>query len=131
MIPALASLVIAMIKNSAIIGASLLALGTLIGTVEEFFRRLGLRRVKVRPGYFPYTEPSMEPEVQLPDGSWIELGGSGIFRLEVTQPLGLRAPVAAWGLGLERLVMALEGISDIRQLYLSDLDWLRTAKAIR
>ena len=72
----------------------------------------------------------MEPEVQLPDGSWIELGSSGIFRLEVTQPLGLRAPVAAWGLGLERLVMALEGIADIRQLYLSDLDWLRNAKAI-
>ncbi len=106
------------------------SLATLIGTIQEFFRRLGLAEVKFRPGYFPYTEPSMEPEVRLPDGTWIELGGSGIFRLEVTQPLGLGAPVAAWGLGLERLAMALEGMTDIRQFYLSDLDWLRNGKAL-
>lgn len=102
----------------------------LIGVIEEFYRRLGFSRVKFRPGYFPYTEPSMEPEGQLPDGRWMELGGSGIFRPEVTQPLGLKAPVLAWGLGLERVIMAVEGISDIRQLYLSDLDWLRDHRAI-
>ncbi len=105
-------------------------LAQLIGVIEEFYRRLGFGRVKFRPGYFPYTEPSMEPEGQLPDGRWLELGGSGIFRLEVTRPLGLKAPVLAWGLGLERLIMAVEGISDIRQLYLSDLDWLRDHRAI-
>lgn len=105
-------------------------LAQLIGTIEEFYRRLGFTRAKFRPGYFPYTEPSMEPEVLMPDGEWMELGGSGIFRPEVTAPLGLRAPVLAWGLGLERLVMAIEGISDIRELYLSDLDWLRDHRAI-
>src|SRR5256884_407509 len=81
-------------------------LAQLIGVIEEFYRRLGFTRAKFRPGYFPYTEPSMEPEVQLPDGTWMELGGSGIFRPEVTEPLGLRAPVLAWGLGLERLIIA-------------------------
>jgi phenylalanyl-tRNA synthetase alpha chain len=105
-------------------------LAQLIGTIEEFYHKLGFTRAKFRPGYFPYTEPSMEPEVLSPDGKWMELGGSGIFRPEVTEPLGLRAPVLAWGLGLERLVMAIEGISDIRQLYLSDLDWLRDHRAI-
>jgi phenylalanyl-tRNA synthetase alpha chain len=105
-------------------------LAQLIGTIETFYARLGFTRVKFRPGYFPYTEPSMEPEGQLPDGRWIELGGSGVFRPEVTAPLGLKAPVLAWGLGLERLIMAIEGISDIRQLYLSDLDWLRDHRAI-
>jgi len=105
-------------------------LAQLIGVIEEFYRRLGFTRAKFRPGYFPYTEPSMEPEVQLPDGRWMELGGSGIFRPEVTEPLGLKAPVLAWGLGLERLIMAVEGISDIRQLYLSDLDWLRDHRAV-
>ena len=105
-------------------------LAQLIGTIETFYQRLGFSRVKFRPGYFPYTEPSMEPEGQLPDGRWMELGGSGIFRPEVTQPLGLKAPVLAWGLGLERIIMAIEGISDIRQLYLSDLDWLRDHRAI-
>jgi phenylalanyl-tRNA synthetase alpha chain len=105
-------------------------LAQLIGIIEEFYRRLGFARAKFRPGYFPYTEPSMEPEVQRPDGRWMELGGSGIFRPEVTAPFGLKAPVLAWGLGLERVIMAIEGISDIRQLYLSDLDWLRDHRAI-
>jgi phenylalanyl-tRNA synthetase alpha chain len=105
-------------------------LAQLIGIIEEFYRRLGFARAKFRPGYFPYTEPSMEPEAQRPDGRWMELGGSGIFRPEVTAPFGLKAPVLAWGLGLERVIMAIEGISDIRQLYLSDLDWLRDHRAI-
>src|SRR5207245_86618 len=85
---------------------------------------------KFRPGYFPYTEPSMEPEVQRPDGRWMELGGSGIFRPEVTEPFGLKAPVLAWGLGLERVIMAVEGITDIRQLYLSERGWLRADRAV-
>ena len=106
-------------------------LAQLIGVIEEFYRRLGFTRLKFRPGYFPYTEPSMEPEGQLPDGRWIELGGSGIFRPEVTEPLGIRAPVLAWGLGLERVIMTIEGIADIRQLYLSDLDWLRDHSVLR
>lgn len=105
-------------------------LAQLIGTIEEFYHRLGFLGSKFRPGYFPYTEPSMEPEVQLPDGRWMELGGSGIFRPEVTKAFGIETPVLAWGLGLERLIMALEGISDIRELYLSDLDWLRDHKAL-
>lgn len=105
-------------------------LAQLIGLIEAFYQKLGFARVKFRPGYFPYTEPSMEPEGQLPDGRWMELGGSGVFRAEVTAPLGLKAPVLAWGLGLERLVMAVEGMSDIRQLYLSDLDWLRDHRTI-
>jgi phenylalanyl-tRNA synthetase alpha chain len=103
----------------------------LLGMIAEFYRRLGLERVKFRPGYFPYTEPSMEPEGLLPDGRWVELGGSGVFRVEVTQPLELGAPVIAWGLGLERTVMAIEGMTDIRQLYLSDIDWLRNRKVVR
>src|SRR5438046_1259213 len=98
--------------------------------LDTFYQRLGFTRVKFRPGYFPYTEPSMEPEGQTSDGRWMELGGSGIFRPEVTVPLGIDSPVLAWGLGLERLVMTIEGLSDIRQLYLSDLDWLRDHRAI-
>src|SRR5205809_1417627 len=105
-------------------------LAQLIGTIETFYRRLGFTRVKFRPGFFPYTEPSMEPEGQVSDGRWRELGGSGIFRPEVAAPLGLKAPVLAWGLGLERVITAIEGIMDIRQLFLSDLDWLRDHPAI-
>ncbi len=100
------------------------SLGMLIGTLKEFYKQMGAESVRVRPGYFPYTEPSLEPEV-LFGGRWMELGGAGVFRPEVTAPLGVKHPVLAWGLGLERLVMALEGIDDMRELYLSDMDWLR------
>ena len=49
----------------------------------------------------------------------------GIFRPEVTKPLGVDNPVLAWGSGLERLVMLRYGIDDVRKLYENDLDWLR------
>jgi len=96
----------------------------LIGVLREFYRRMGFKKIRFRPAYFPYTEPSMEVEVFW-NGRWMELGGSGIFRPEVTLPAGVKNPVLAWGLGLERLAMLRYGLDDIRQLYISDLDWLR------
>jgi phenylalanyl-tRNA synthetase alpha chain len=96
----------------------------LIGVLKEFYKRIGFEKIRFRPGYFPYTEPSMEVEVFW-NNEWMELGGSGIFRPEVTEPVGVNNPVLAWGLGLERLAMLKFGLSDIRSLYVSDLDWLR------
>jgi phenylalanyl-tRNA synthetase alpha chain len=96
----------------------------LIGILKEFYNRMGFEKIRFRPGYFPYTEPSMEVEVFW-NGKWMELGGSGIFRPEVTEPIGVKSPVLAWGLGLERIAMLRYGLSDIRSLYISDLDWLR------
>ena len=101
----------------------------LLGLLREFYRKMGFERVRFRPGYFPYTEPSLEIEVFFPDkGKWLELGGAGIFRPEVTEPLGIRHPVLAWGLGIERLAMLRLGLEDIRELYMSDITWLRRAK---
>jgi phenylalanyl-tRNA synthetase alpha chain len=97
----------------------------LVGVMREFYQRLGFEDIRIRPGYFPYTEPSMEVEVLLGD-RWLEMGGSGVFRPEVTAPFGVKDPVLAWGQGLERIAMILYGIDDIRQLYESDLDWLRS-----
>ena len=85
---------------------------------------MGFEKIRFRPGYFPYTEPSMEVDV-LWNNKWMELGGSGIFRPEVTEPLGITSPVLAWGLGLERLAMMRFGVTDIRNLYVSDFDWLQ------
>jgi phenylalanyl-tRNA synthetase alpha chain len=59
------------------------------------------------------------------NGKWMELGGSGIFRPEVTEPLGISSPVLAWGLGLERLAMLIFDLTDIRELYQSDFAFLR------
>lgn len=96
----------------------------LISTLKTFYAKMGYPEVRVRPAYFPYTEPSVEVDV-LWRGEWLELGGSGIFRPEVTEPLGTEWPVCAWGMGLERLAMLILGLDDIRQLYQPDLEVLR------
>lgn len=100
----------------------------LIGLLKEFYRKMGFEDVRVRPAYFPYTEPSLEVEVKY-NQRWMELGGAGIFRPEVTLPVGVKHPVLAWGLGLERLAMMRLGLKDIRELYMSDLEWLRRVPA--
>jgi len=94
------------------------------GVLREFYHKMGFENIRFRPSYFPYTEPSLEIEVEW-EGKWIELGGAGIFRPEVTIPFGIEEPVLAWGLGLERMAMIILGLKDIRMLYFSDISWLR------
>tara|TARA_B100000408_G_scaffold37634_1_gene28339 strand:+ start:732 stop:2249 length:1518 start_codon:yes stop_codon:yes gene_type:complete len=98
----------------------------LMGLLTKFYNKLGFNKIKFWPSFFPYTEPSLQSMVYHEGLSkWIELGGMGIFRPEVTKPLGVNNPVLAWGSGLERLVMLRYGIDDVRKLYENDLDWLR------
>jgi phenylalanyl-tRNA synthetase alpha chain len=91
---------------------------------------MGFESVRFRPGYFPYTEPSVEPEVFIDDLGWVELGGAGIFREEVTSPWGITCPVLAWGLGVSRVAMLRMGLTDLRELYQSDIDWIRNTPVI-
>ena len=98
----------------------------LIGTLREFYLKLGLKRVQFWPSYFPYTEPSVQSTVYVPEHkTWLELCGMGMFRPEVLAPLGIKYPVLAWGGGLERLIMLKLGVEDIRFLYKNDLGWIR------
>lgn len=97
----------------------------LLGYLKEFYGRMGFSNVRFRPAYFPYTEPSVEPEVWINGLGWVELGGAGIFREEVTAPWGITSPVLAWGLGVSRVAMLRMGLSDLRELYQSDIDWVR------
>ncbi|XP_023164269.2 phenylalanine--tRNA ligase alpha subunit [Drosophila hydei] len=96
-----------------------LTLGDLIGTLYEFFRKLGITQLEFKPAYNPYTEPSMEIFCYHPGlGKWIEVGNSGLFRPEMLQPMGLpeNVNVIAWGLSLERPTMIKYGINNIRDL---------------
>ncbi|WP_406656251.1 phenylalanine--tRNA ligase subunit alpha [Methanolobus sp. ZRKC2] len=102
-----------------------MSFANLLGCLKEFYHRMGFEDVRFRPGYFPYTEPSVEPEVYVDGLGWVELGGAGVFRKEVTEPLGIKYPVLAWGLGVSRLAMLKLGLKDLRLLYQSDIDWLR------
>lgn len=97
----------------------------LLGYLKEITLALGARKIRFKPSYFPFTEPSVEAQVLIKGLGWIEIIGAGIFRPEVTWPLGIRYPVLAWGGGLGRLAMVRLGISDIRQLYSTNLEWLR------
>jgi len=67
-----------------------LTLGDLIGTLYEFFRKLGITQLEFKPAYNPYTEPSMEIFCYHPGlGKWIEVGNSGVFRPEMLLPMGV------------------------------------------
>ena len=103
-----------------------LNLRNLLGILEMFAKEVaGAERVRFKPDYFPFTEPSVELQAYREGVGWMEFGGSGIFRPEVTGPLGIKVPVLAWGLGIDRLYMMSRKIQDIRQLFSSDLEWIR------
>lgn len=102
---------------------------TLLGLLKLFAVEVArAEESKFLPAYFPFTEPSVELHVKHPKLGWIELGGAGLFRPEVTIPLGITVPVIAWGLGLDRMAMVALDIHDIRDLFSSDLDLIRTKK---
>jgi phenylalanyl-tRNA synthetase alpha chain len=100
------------------------------GYLKAYLEGLGLKRFRFRPGYFPYTEMSMEAEVWIEErGSWLELFGAGIFRPEVVKPLiGIDVPVLAWGPGFDRLLMQSYKVNTIKELYGNDIGLLRGAK---
>ena len=106
-------------------------LSTLLGTLSEFYHKMGAKEVRFRPSFFPYTEPSAEVFAHVEGLGWVEMCGSGVFRPEVTRPLGCTTPVIAWGGGLERIAMLRFGLDDIRKLYWADIDWLKEAKLCR
>jgi phenylalanyl-tRNA synthetase alpha chain len=102
----------------------------LIGYLKIFFAKMGFDRIRVRPHHFPYTEPSVEVDVWNEEKrQWIELGGAGLFRPEVTKTLmGEEVPVLAWGLGMERIIVEYFGIKDLRDIYRNDIEQLRGMK---
>ena len=98
----------------------------LLGLLKTFALEFaGAEKVKFLPDYYPFTEPSCELSAKHPKLGWIELAGAGTFRPEVTQPLGVKDPVLAWGLGVDRLAMFKLNLKDIRELFTRDLSWLR------
>ncbi len=100
------------------------SLNMLIGMMKKFYGKMGFEDVKVRPSYFPFTEPSLEVFVKF-KGDYLEMGAGGLFRREVLEPHGIEHPVIAWGLGLERLVMLRLGLDDVRECYKNNIEFLR------
>ncbi len=101
-------------------------LRTLLGLLKMFAEEVaGAQEVKYVPGYFPFTEPSIEVHIKHPELGWFELGGSGIFRPEVTKAMGIDVPVLAWGLGIDRMALMHLGLNDLRELFTPDIESVR------
>ncbi|OLB89623.1 MAG: phenylalanine--tRNA ligase subunit alpha [Thaumarchaeota archaeon 13_1_40CM_38_12] len=99
----------------------------LMGLQMEFYRKMGIKKAKFWPTFFPYTEPSLQSMIYNERlEKWVELFGMGIFRPEVTKPLGIKNPVLAWGGGIERIAMLRFGLDDVRELYNNKFSWLRS-----
>lgn len=112
-----------------------LGLGELMGMLKAFFEKLGLRNIKFKPAFNPYTEPSMEV-FGYHEGlkRWIEIGNSGIFRPEMLRPMGYdeNVSVIAWGLSLERPAMIKYGLNNIRDLigHKVDINFIKRSEFI-
>ena len=108
-----------------------LTLRDMFGYLKQIVVKLGLPEIRFRPGYFPYTEPSVEADVYFPEKrEWLEVLGAGMFRPELLRPIGIRHPVLAWGIGFSRLAMIKLGLEDIRDLFKNDLEWLSARRLV-
>jgi phenylalanyl-tRNA synthetase alpha chain len=108
-----------------IVGEEGLSIRDLVGLFRTLAEAIGIRELKIRPSFFPFTEPSIEGYVRHPRLGWIEIFPGGLLRPEVLRPLGIEVPVIAWGAGITRLAMVALGCSDIRELFIDDLSVLR------
>ena len=106
-----------------------ITMADLAGTIEAFtkaFFGAGFTS-RLRPSYFPFTEPSAEFDIQRPDGSWIELGGCGMVHPNVLRAGGLDPEEwsgFAFGFGIDRMAKERHGVDDIRDMYTNDIRFL-------
>ena len=101
----------------------------LAGTIEAFTKAFfGAEFTsRLRPSYFPFTEPSAEFDIKRPDGSWIELGGCGMVHPSVLRAGGLDPEGwsgFAFGFGIDRMAKERHGIDDVREMYTNDIRFL-------
>jgi phenylalanyl-tRNA synthetase alpha chain len=98
----------------------------LAGTIEAFTKAFfgeGFTS-RLRPSYFPFTEPSAEFDIRRPDGSWIELGGCGMVHPHVLRAGGLDPAEwsgFAFGFGIDRMAKERHGVNDLRDMYSDDI----------
>ena len=107
-----------------------ITMGDLAGTIDEFVKAFFGAEVKtrLRPSYFPFTEPSAEFDISRADGSWLELGGCGMVHPNVLRNCGIDPEEwqgFAFGFGIDRLAVMRYQLDDIRELVNNDVRFLR------
>lgn len=106
-----------------------IGLGDLSGTIDSFVKAFFGHEVKtrLRPSYFPFTEPSAEFDISTPSGDWLELGGCGVVHPKVLQNCGIDPEIwqgFAFGFGIDRLAVMRYQLDDIRELVNNDVRFL-------
>ena len=99
--------------------------GLIYQIIEKVFPNA--KDVRFRPSYFPFTEPSAEVDIKDENGNWLEILGCGIVNPKVLENCNINSDKysgLAFGLGIERIAMLKYGVSDIRDFYKSNLDFL-------
>jgi phenylalanyl-tRNA synthetase alpha chain len=100
-----------------------IGLSDLIGFIKEFLAKLGIKKIKIKPTYNPYTEPSVEVFAYFEKSkSYKEIMNSGVFRRETLEPYGIKNNVIAWGIGIERIGMLLLEKGNIKEVFGDDCD---------
>jgi phenylalanyl-tRNA synthetase alpha chain len=103
-----------------------ISMADLAGTIQAFTTAFFGKdwNSRLRPDYFPFTEPSAEFDIQRPDGSWIELGGCGMVHPNVLRAGGIDPEEwsgFAFGFGIDRMALMRHGVDDLRAMYADDL----------
>ncbi len=108
-----------------------LTLANLFDILISLYKSLGME-VRFRPSYFPFVEPGLEVYAKIPKGDeWIEMGGAGLIRREITGLPRKSITVLAWGLGIERmLLLRKSGIGSIAELYNNSIGWIRNQEVL-
>jgi len=105
-----------------------------MGFVKEFYAKLGIHKIRFKPTFNPYTEPSMEAHYYNEKlGKWYALINSGIFRPEALAPYGITKSVIAWGMGSSRIAALLTGKTKLREIFGPEVDyeWIRNHKRVK
>ena len=106
-----------------------ISMADLAGTIEAFTKEFfgaGFTS-RLRPSYFPFTEPSAEFDIRRPDGSWLELGGCGMVHPEVLRAGGIDPDEwsgFAFGFGIDRMAVMRHQVADIRDMYSNDIRFI-------
>lgn len=119
------------LQAEGFIMADNLTLADLMGFIKEFYAKLGITKIKFKPTFNPYTEPSMEAHYyDEKKKKWYALINSGIFRPEALAPFGIKKRVIAWGMGASRIATILYDKNNLKELVgpECDFNWIQSHK---
>lgn len=105
--------------------------GVLLAFIEKIFG--AGTEMRLRPSYFPFTEPSVEVDIYHPEKEWVEILGAGMVHPNVLAKAGYnpeRYSGFAFGIGIERIAMLKYNIDDIRHFYQNDLRFLKQFRSV-